>query len=231
MPTGFRRYAVYFAPRPDSALGRFGAAWLGWDADAGREVAALDLHGLPRPRAEIVAAPRRYGFHATLKAPFRLAEGAEPGALDAALGALAAEFAPFDAPLALSAIDAFLALTLATDVPELDAIAAACVTRLDQFRAPSLPEEIARRNLAALVGRQSEHLAAWGYPYVLDEFRFHLTLTSALPPAEQAATRAALDPVLAPMLAQPLAFEDLCLFGEAGDGRFHVLRRRRLRGR
>ena len=72
----FRRYAIYFAPRPRRALARFGAAWLGWDAEAGADRDGPELAGLPRPRAEIVATPRRYGFHATLKAPFRLARGA-----------------------------------------------------------------------------------------------------------------------------------------------------------
>ncbi len=228
MTRDFRRYAVYFAPRPDTALGRFGAAWLGWDAEAGAAVRGPEPEGLPRPRAEIVAAPRRYGFHGTLKAPFRLAEGAEPAALDAALRDLAAEHAPFELAVALTAIDAFLALTPTAPVPHLDALAAACVMRLDGFRALAQPEEIARRNPEMLVDRQSEYLAAWGYPYVLEQFRFHLTLTGALPPDEQAAVRAALAPLLAPVLAEPVAFEDLCLFGEAADGRFHLIRRRRL---
>lgn len=228
MVEGFRRYAVYFAPPRDSALARFGAAWLGWDAEAGAEVEGPEPAGLPRPRGEIVAAPRKYGFHGTLKAPFRLAPAAEVCGLEAALRDLAAEHAPFELALALTRIDGFLALTPAEPVPHLDALAAACVTRLDGFRALARPDEIARRNPAKLVGRQSGYLAAWGYPYVLEQFRFHLTLTGALPAAEQAATEAALGPLLAPILAEPVAFEDLCLFGEAEDGRFHLLRRHRL---
>lgn len=224
----FRRYAVYYAPPRDSALARFGAVWLGWDAEAGAEVDGPEPAGLPRPRAEIVAAPRKYGFHATLKAPFRLAPAAELEGLEAALRDLAAEHAPFALPLAMTAIEGFLALTPAEPLPYLDALAAACVTRLDGFRALARPDEIARRDPAKLVGRQSEYLAAWGYPYVLEQFRFHITLTGALPAAEQAAVRGVLDPLLGPVLAEPVAFEDLCLFGEAEDGRFHLLRRHRL---
>ena len=225
MSTGFRRYAVYFAPSRDSALGRFGAEWLGWDAEAGAELSGPDLPGLPRPRAELVAAPSRYGFHATLKAPFRLAEGAHPDLADRAIQAVAAEHAAFRFFAELSSIGPFLALTPVGEVPPIAAIAAACVTRLDGLRAPSTPDEIARRDPDRLVGREAEYLAAWGYPYVFEHFRFHITLTGPLSSAEQAATRAAIEPVLAPILLEPVAFDDLCLFGEAANGRFHLLRR------
>ena len=86
-------------------------AWLGWDAERAADCAGLELAGLPRPRAELVAAPRRYGFHATLKAPFRLAEAATSEGLDKAVEELAAEHAPFKFRVGLRAIDAFLALT------------------------------------------------------------------------------------------------------------------------
>ncbi len=224
----FRRCAVYFAPRPASALGQFGAAWLGWDAERAADCAGLELAGLPRPRAELVAAPRRYGFHATLKAPFRLAEAATSEGLDKAVEELAAEHAPFKFRVELRAIDAFLALTPEDRVGSLDAIAADCVTRLDGFRAPLGAEEIARRKATGLSRREEEHLARWGYPHVLDRFQFHLTLTGALSPEDQQATGDVLEETLAPILAEPMGFEDLCLFGEAADGRFRVVRRHRL---
>ena len=41
--------------------------------------------------------PRRYGFHATIKAPFRLAEDASPSDLSAALAELADAEKPFAA--------------------------------------------------------------------------------------------------------------------------------------
>lgn len=228
MQREFRRHAVYFAPRPASALGRLGAAWLGWDAERGVDCAGLELPGLPRPRADLVATPRRYGFHGTLKAPFRLKEGATAAALDRAVAELAAEFEPFEVRAELRGLDAFLALTPDDEVQDIHAIAAACVTELDGFRAPLDPAEIARREAAGLTEREAEHLARWGYPYVLDRFTFHLTLTGALSPEDREATRDVLEAALAKVLAEPLAFLDLCLFGEAADGMFHVVRRHAL---
>ena len=78
----WRRQAIYFAPPAGSPLARFGAAWLGWDPEAGAEVEGLPVAGLPLPREALVAAPRRYGFHATLKPPFRLAAGRDAAGLD-----------------------------------------------------------------------------------------------------------------------------------------------------
>jgi len=220
-----RRYAVYYAPPAGGALAGFGAAWLGWDAATGTEAAGLALAGLPRPRSELAAAPRRYGFHATLKAPFRLAPGAAPHRLLRGLQGVAADHAPFRFLLELSEIGDFLALTPVGDMRRIDAIAADCVRRFDVLRAPPSEEDLARRNPERLSAREAGYLAAWGYPYVFEHFRFHLTLTGALPRAERAATRAALGPALAPILAEPVAFEDLALFGEAADGRFRILAR------
>jgi hypothetical protein len=74
------------------------------------------------------------------------------------------------------------------------------------------------------------NLARWGYPWVFDRFRFHMTLTGALPPAEAAAVLAALGPTLAPLLAQPVPVGAICHFAEGADGRFRVLGRYPLSG-
>ena len=219
------RWAVYYAPKMNSALARFGSDWLGWDAQAGRPREGLDVPGLPAPREEITAAPRRYGLHGTLKPPFVLASDRVPGALDAEITALAEDFAPFDLPLGLAALGDFLALTPTRPVPELERLAEACVTRLDGFRAPPGPEEIARRRPDRLSARQRENLALWGYPYVLEEFRFHVTLTGPLGEEARAAAARALAPVLAGMLAKSCRVEDICLFGEDREGLFHLLKR------
>lgn len=225
-----RRWAVYVAPRMASALARFGADWLGWDAQAGLMRDGLALPGLPRPRPALVEAARRYGLHATLKAPFPLAPDRVPTELDAAIAAVAGDFAPFPLPLALASLGGFLALVPAGPSPEIDALAAACVTRLDSFRAALQPAERARRRPDALSAEQRALLEQWGYPFVLGEYRFHMTLTGPLPDDERAAAAAALAPLLDPILAAPLMVADICLFGEDGAGRFHLLKRFPLTG-
>ncbi|NJO54321.1 MAG: hypothetical protein HC829_05245, partial [Bacteroidales bacterium] len=76
------RYALYFAPLDDRPLWKFGSATIGWDAQLAAERPALPpAQALVPGWAEATAEPRRYGFHATLKAPFALAEGTSAEAL------------------------------------------------------------------------------------------------------------------------------------------------------
>jgi putative phosphonate metabolism protein len=209
------RYAIYFAPARDTALARFGDAWLGRNVETDRALPQPTLATLSAARlSELTEAPRRYGFHGTLKPPFKLADGDDTRRLHASLGRFAARQAAFAVPrLKLKTIGHFLALAPASPVPALDALAALCVETFDDFRAPPEPEELAKRAAAELTPRQAELLARWGYPYVLDEFRFHLTLTgNVTEPAEREALQTALRPLLEPVLAAPVAIDALCLF-------------------
>ncbi len=224
--TDYTRYAVYFAPTAHSALARFGAAWLGWDVAARSAVVHPDLPGLPKPVAEITARPRKYGFHGTLKPPMVLAPGRTRDDLETAIAALAATLAPIPGmPFTLRRLGSFLALVPAAPSDALRDLAAACVQRLDDFRAPPSEAELAKRRQQKLSPRQEALLAEWGYPYVLDEFHFHLTLSGPLVEAEAAAIATVLSAELDPILADPLPVREICLFGEAEYGMFHLLRR------
>ncbi len=227
----YARYAVYWAPEQGSALWQAGASWLGWDAAAGRAVARPEEVLPDGLNADaLTATPRRYGFHATLKPPFRLADGTDAGALDAALAALAARTAPAEgAPLTVDARLGFVALRPSGASPAVDAVAAACVKELDRFRAPPDAAELAKRRAGGLSPAQDENLVRWGYPYVLGEFRFHLTLTGRL--ADPEPVRAALARHFAPHLEGPLVVARLCLFGDPGGGApFRLLRAHALTG-
>lgn len=201
---GWTRYAIYWLP--DGPLGQAGAEWLGWDLRGGRSVSA------PAPGTE---RPRRYGFHATIKPPFRLAPGSDEADLLRAAAALAAGLAPVDlGRLSVTHLSRFLAL-----VPDHNprALAAEMVTGLDRFRAAAPPEEIAKRRAAGLTEAQEALLVAWGYPYVLEEFRMHLTLTGPDPsPGVETRAREVFGP-----LAGPYVMDRLSLVGEARDGWFH----------
>ena len=93
---GFKRFGLYVVP--EGAFYRAGADWLGWDSVAGAAVAQPDLPGLPGAAAEITSTPRKYGFHGTVKPPFRLADGTDAKGLDAAARAFCATRAPVTIP-------------------------------------------------------------------------------------------------------------------------------------
>lgn len=220
-----QRYAIYYAPEP-GAFADATARWLGWDAAAGRSVAHPQVAGLPAPAADLTATPRKYGFHGTIKPPFHLAPGTDAEGLRAALAALAAGLQPVTLPgLRLVDLHGFVALVPEGETTALATLAAAVVMRLDRFRAPPDAAEIARRNPDRLTARQRALLAEWGYPYVMDQFQFHLTLTGALDPAASAATRAALAPLVEPLIPRPFTLRDLVLFGQGDDGMFRILHR------
>lgn len=227
------RYAVYFAPAPASPLAYWAAAWLGYDVAAGTPVPQPAVTGIAAGRLhEITAEPRRYGFHATLKPPFALAERRDAEELDAAIAVLAAGLAGFAAPpLLLSNISGFWALTLSAPCPAMLTLADACVRALDHFRAPPSEAELARRRRANLTPRQEALLAEWGYPYVMEEFRFHMTLTGRLDGRGRDAVGRELTPLVEPFCQSPLAVDAVCLFRQDGtDAPFRLIRRYRLGG-
>lgn len=224
----FTRFAIYVAPQP-APWAEYCTSWLGWDAVAGRMVPPPDVAGLPAPLEEITRTPRKYGLHGTIKPPFRLA--GSRAALEADLADLCAHLAPVTLDgLALHRLGGFIALTPQGDQSALAHMAARVVMELDHHRAPPNQAELERRRKAPLSARHEALLAQWGYPYVLDEFRFHLTLSGLLSPEHAPPVEAALRRDLVPLLPSPFEVRDLCLFGEAQDGRFHLLHRYTLSG-
>ena len=221
------RYAVYFAPEPGSDLARFGATWLGYDVAIGRAVAQPPVAGIDPERLHaITAEPRRYGFHATLKPPFALADGTEAEALAAAVAALANGIVAFTVPrLHLTRISGFLALTLSESCAAMHDLADRCVSELDGFRALPSASELERRRRANLSARQEALLARWGYPYVMEEFRFHMTLTGRLAAERREELLTMLRQRFATLNLMSLAIDRIALFRQAdANSRFTVLR-------
>jgi ribose 1,5-bisphosphokinase len=217
------RYALYYAPEPGSAWWRFGSAWLGRCAAVGSALAQPPIDGVD---AELVKAlaetPRRYGFHATLKPPFRLARGASLAALAQALERFCARQTAIRLPaLEVAELDDFLALVPSAKDARVDALAAACVRGLDRFRAPPAAAELQRRRAAGLSPREDSLLQRWGYPYVLDRFRFHFSLTGSLrkaPPRAVTALRSAADAAVAALADDALVLDSICIFEEPAAG-------------
>jgi putative phosphonate metabolism protein len=188
------RFAIYFVPAPDTALYRFGASVLGYDCYTGASVARVHAGGLTEVDwAALTAEPSTYGFHATLKAPFRLRDEFAEADLLAEMQASAAGLSniPIFEPT-VELIGGFVAVVPRSSAPALDQLAAQCVKSFDRFRAPMTADEMARRTAAELSAAQAENLERWGYPYVLDEFRFHMTLTGRIAPDRRTAIHALL---------------------------------------
>jgi Protein of unknown function (DUF1045) len=224
------RFAIYAAPgtgSPDATGARLrekAEQWLGRSV-SGDPVAPGTCAGWTRESIDAITADaRRYGFHGTLKPPFRLAEDRTPEELDAAVARFAAGRACAVIPrLSLVRMSGFFALVPGAAAPGLPALADEVVRGFDDFRAPATDAELARRNQAWLTPRQRELLKAWGYPYVLDEFRFHLTLTDRIPDGRQPEVERALSDWFAGSLGAAVPVDALALFTEAEPGAPFVL--------
>jgi putative phosphonate metabolism protein len=224
----FARYAVYFAPPESSALWQAACRWLGRDARSGAQLPQPQVDGWSAEQIrQITASPRMYGFHATLKPPFQLAEGRTAQQLADALRELAWHLQACTIPrLAVSPLAGFLALQPMSADAKLTALARACVSELDRFRRPPSAEELARRRTIRLSPRQDELLTQFGYPFVLDQFRFHMTLTERLARADANRLRPWLSDYFAAALASPLLCDDLCLFAQERPGEAFLLLQR-----
>ena len=173
------RYAIYYVPSVDSALYRFGASVLGYDSYSGE---ARDIDGAAADWSDFTREPRVYGFHATLKPPFVLADGfGEESLTRAAENFAASHAAVLIGELAVRELGSFIALVPHTPRPLLNGLAEACLRDFDRFREPMSEQERQRRMTPGQTDRQIVNLARWGYPHVCEDFRFHMTLTGTLP--------------------------------------------------
>lgn len=225
--TDTTRYAIYFSPAPHAELERFGAHLLGYDAFSGTDLPFPDgvEQAVPDWR-ELTQDPRKYGFHATLKAPLSLAPGKTEAELVAACDAFAASQRqiPVIKPV-VNALGDFIAVVPDGRSVELERLAAECVSAFDSFRAPLTPGDRARRNPDRLTERQRDYLDRWGYPYVMEEFRFHMTLTGRLTAERREALLTMLRQRFAALSLMSLAIDRIALFRQVdANSRFTVLR-------
>ena len=224
--THFPRYAIYYVAAPGSDLDRFGAQLLGYDGQSGADLPFPDdvMRIVPDWR-DLTGDPRKYGFHATLKAPISLAQDKSEAGFVAACAAFAATPRPIPVirPV-VDSISGFIAVIPAERSAELERLAADSVRELDAFRAPLTPEDRARRNPCALTARQRDHLDRWGYPYVMEDFRFHMTLTGRLEAGRREPVLAMLRDRFALLGLKTLAIDRIaaCRQDDAGS-RFRIL--------
>ncbi len=220
----YRRFGLFIVPQ--GPFFDHGSAWLGWDSAVGAEVAHPEMDVLPMPAAQLTKRPRKYGFHGTIKPPFALAKGATQQALEVGLARHCRQFSVISIPkLSIRRIGGFFAIVPAAPCPDLKAFAAKTVQGMDEFRAPADDTELARRRKNGLSPRQEEMLQRWGYPYVMNEFKFHMTLTGPVSRADANSVEAALQSYFNPVLPEPFVIDALALMGEGADGKVHVIGR------
>jgi putative phosphonate metabolism protein len=226
MPDESTRYAIYFVPAADSELYRLGSSVIGYDCYTGE-----DLPPPPELRDDaefwraLTTDPRRYGFHATLKAPFRLSPScSEDQLVSAFFSFVGSGHRVSQIPPEVRMIEGFAAIVPSRASAALAALADQCTTAFDAFRAPLSAEEMARRVSAGLSPRQIDHLKRWGYPYVFEDFRFHMTLTGQIPADRGDRVLADLRATFSRLTARPLAIDRIALLKQEGErARFRVL--------
>ena len=207
------RFALYWIPGRDDPLWEAGNTWLGRDPELGVAVPQPELANM----AEITSAPRVYGFHATLRPPMRLATGWEH--FRAAAESVAAGTVDFKLPaMDVTVLDGFLALVFSVPCSALHDLADRCVRATDPHRLRPEEAELARRRKGGLSPLEEALLLRWGYPYVMERWRFHMTLTRRLDSAELTAIRPAAERHFAPALSFARRVGDIAIFAQAASG-------------
>jgi putative phosphonate metabolism protein len=230
--SSYPRYAIYYVPAATDPLYRLGARALGYDGFTGNTTEFPDeITRRVTDWPDVTTDPRKYGFHATLKAPFALAPGRTEAELRNVFAAFAAPATP-DIPLVVNSISSFIAVIPVAPSVELSALAQTCVEAFDAFRAPLTERDRARRRPERLSARQIGYLDRWGYPYVAEEFRFHMTLTGSLPRERHETIVPMLRELFASITATPRPIDRIALFYQAdASARFRVIAERELAAR
>lgn len=215
------RYALYFTPDPASPWWQAGCRWLGRDPANNQALAQPAVSSVPPLLLQqLTDDARRYGFHATLKAPFRLAAGFDETHLLQVTAAFSAAQAAFAVPApVVHPLGHFLALRCGGDAQEINALAMRCVSYFDFLRAAPTDAELTRRRSSQLSPREEQLLQRWGYPYTEEEYRFHLTLTDSLAKVDEDtayALRRAAEQIFD--LATPLLLDAISVFKEDAPG-------------
>ena len=214
------RYAIYFTPSLYDPLSVAAASWLGRNVYSGEAPEAPSIPGFSRQELAFhTAVPRRYGFHGTIKAPFHLRPDTDEAALLKALMHFAGTVAPFEiAGMEVARLGEFYGLAPAAPCERMNHLAASVIQAFDDFRAPLSDREIERRDPDRLTAPQFANLHRWGYPYVMDEYRFHMMLTGPIHPSLNPRFEKALRDYFDPLLREPLKISSLALFVEPEPG-------------
>lgn len=214
------RYALYFTPPEDHDLTKAANTWLGRNAFSGESVPQHSAGPLSKDYIfQMTEAPRRYGFHGTLRAPFYLAPNRSEAELASAVDHFSKLHLPFAMPmLKVGRLGPFFALVPDTDTAKLNQFTGEVLNAFEPFRAPITEADYKRRKPERLSGRQRNYLKDWGYPYIFDDFRFHMTLTGPVPDQDADVVEKILQELFADYLTSALICNGPTLFVEKDAG-------------
>jgi len=209
------RCAIYFIPPPDDPLTVAAAHWLGRNPYTGARVISAAEGLIPDHHAFLTAAPRRFGFHACLKAPFVLASHRQLTELENALDRFSQDADPISVPQTrVGIVDNCFGLLPAAPVQDLTELAGRLVVEFDSFRRPFAEHEPNGHSLRALSARQLSNLLIWGCPDVLDQFRFQMMLTGPVEREEREHVSAVLHRFFGQLIGLPILVDQIALFIE-----------------
>ncbi|WP_425090781.1 DUF1045 domain-containing protein [Tropicimonas sp. S265A] len=228
----YARFSICITPDPDSDLARLGKHWLGWDIDQAVELPFLKVDNLKVSALSLTARVRRFGFHALLAPPFRLANGHSPLDLHHTAQALAAHLEALEFPgLYLSAEDDQLALRPMGDLAPLHRLQHIADQVFDEYRAPPPPDAAPQpRRRSELSAQQMQVVIGESLDPTKSERPFEFVLTEPRPRAEVTQLRQKLLPILSPNLPRPFHVQSITLCGEDQSGWFRVIQRYPLTG-
>ena len=227
MEKNYKRYAIYYAPIENPELDLFGKCWLGWDPYKGEETTKSDLSKLPsfKKFSSLVLTPKQYGFHGTIKAPFKLKNEYTYNDLENKVREISKQIHSFYFDqLIIKKLGNFIGL-IPTNNLKVNAVSNKFVEELDYLRDELSENEIKKRKPHKLTSNQKQMLFKWGYPYVFDEFKFHLTLTSKLNVVEIDDVLRSLQNILKQVNLNKISFNNICIFGQKSDEKFYFVQR------
>ncbi|MEM6649221.1 MAG: DUF1045 domain-containing protein [Pseudomonadota bacterium] len=208
------RYAIYYAPSPQSQLWALGSRWLGRDASTNELFSSQPMTGFDEEKwRRFTEKPAHYGFHGTLTSPFELADTSQETDLRDTAQHFASAQAPFLLGLEVAALGKFIALRPSSPSSHINTLHTEAVRRFFPLRAPLSSQDIERRRKAQLTPKQDAYMLEWGYPYIFDEFRFHMTLTARIADEQiRSETLSSLKMYFADVMASPQKIDGIALF-------------------
>ena len=183
----YSRYAIYYAPPKESSLEEFGRYWFGWDPlnakliNNKQRINYLNGFGIKNLKNidKNVLIAKKYGFHGTLIPPFKLNKNYSTNLLFKKTEDIAKKFKKFKFyKFKLKKMNNFYAFVQNKKNNNINKLSNRLVRELFKFRSPLTKKEIDRRNPSKLSKLQLNILYKWGYPYLMSEFNFHMTLAS-----------------------------------------------------